>query len=150
MNEGCFCYNSGKLVEYDEPTKLMEREGSLFGQLVNEYWSHYHSAESHWSSQNFPVQIHIIPAWWKGVQLRSRIYRLNNVAWFERKGEVTEEITFLKSLNRDCLFFNKSLMLYYMLSLIAFYLDRTSAMLAQLDKYYTQVPHYIQSEKAVD
>ncbi|KAK8981611.1 hypothetical protein V6N11_028021 [Hibiscus sabdariffa] len=39
--------SDGKLVEYDEPTKLMEREGSLFGQLVKEYWSHYHSAESH-------------------------------------------------------------------------------------------------------
>ncbi|KAK9021794.1 hypothetical protein V6N11_011764 [Hibiscus sabdariffa] len=39
--------SDGKLVEYDEPAKLMEREGSLFGQLVKEYWSHYHSAESH-------------------------------------------------------------------------------------------------------
>ncbi|XP_022737848.1 ABC transporter C family member 10-like isoform X2 [Durio zibethinus] len=39
--------SDGKLVEYDEPTKLMEREGSLFGQLVKEYWSHYHSAEPH-------------------------------------------------------------------------------------------------------
>ncbi|GMJ06478.1 multidrug resistance-associated protein 14, ATP-binding cassette C10 [Hibiscus trionum] len=39
--------SDGKLVEYDEPTKLMQREGSLFGQLVKEYWSHYHSAESH-------------------------------------------------------------------------------------------------------
>ncbi|GMI99648.1 multidrug resistance-associated protein 14, ATP-binding cassette C10 [Hibiscus trionum] len=39
--------SDGKLVEYDEPTKLMERQGSLFGQLVKEYWSHYHSAESH-------------------------------------------------------------------------------------------------------
>ncbi|XWS37931.1 hypothetical protein CRYUN_Cryun19dG0087500 [Craigia yunnanensis] len=39
--------SDGKLVEYDEPTKLMERKGSLFGQLVKEYWSHYHSAESH-------------------------------------------------------------------------------------------------------
>ncbi|PRQ17504.1 putative xenobiotic-transporting ATPase [Rosa chinensis] len=29
----------GKLVEYDEPTKLMNNEGSLFGQLVKEYWS---------------------------------------------------------------------------------------------------------------
>ncbi|KAJ4705899.1 ABC transporter C family member 10-like [Melia azedarach] len=39
--------SDGKLVEYDEPMKLMEKEGSLFGLLVNEYWSHLHSAESH-------------------------------------------------------------------------------------------------------
>ncbi|PHU23197.1 ABC transporter C family member 10 [Capsicum chinense] len=39
--------SDGKLVEYDEPMKLMKKEGSLFGQLVKEYWSHYHSAESH-------------------------------------------------------------------------------------------------------
>ncbi|EOY23416.1 hypothetical protein QUC31_008251 [Theobroma cacao] len=39
--------SDGKLVEYDEPTKLMEREDSLFGQLVKEYWSHYQAAESH-------------------------------------------------------------------------------------------------------
>ncbi|KAI8029327.1 ABC transporter C family member 10 [Camellia lanceoleosa] len=39
--------SDGKLVEYDEPMKLMKTEGSLFGQLVKEYWSHYHSAESH-------------------------------------------------------------------------------------------------------
>ncbi|CAL5360160.1 unnamed protein product [Camellia sinensis] len=32
--------SDGQLVEYDEPTKLMSKEGSLFGQLVNEYWSH--------------------------------------------------------------------------------------------------------------
>jgi hypothetical protein len=25
-------------MEYDEPMKLMKREGSLFGQLVKEYW----------------------------------------------------------------------------------------------------------------
>ncbi|KAA8520907.1 hypothetical protein F0562_011580 [Nyssa sinensis] len=31
--------SDGKLVEYDEPTKLVQREGSLFGQLVKEYWS---------------------------------------------------------------------------------------------------------------
>ena len=30
----------GKLVEYDEPMKLIKEEGSLFGQLVKEYWSH--------------------------------------------------------------------------------------------------------------
>ncbi|XP_058206082.1 ABC transporter C family member 10 [Rhododendron vialii] len=39
--------SDGKLAEYDEPMALMKREGSLFGQLVKEYWSHYHSAESH-------------------------------------------------------------------------------------------------------
>ncbi len=40
----CF---SGKIVEYDEPMQLMKKEGSLFGQLVKEYWSHLQSAESH-------------------------------------------------------------------------------------------------------
>uniref|UniRef100_A0A5B6Z7L2 ABC-type xenobiotic transporter n=2 Tax=Davidia involucrata TaxID=16924 RepID=A0A5B6Z7L2_DAVIN len=39
--------SDGKLMEYDEPMKLIKKEGSLFGQLVKEYWSHYHSAESH-------------------------------------------------------------------------------------------------------
>ncbi|MED6196885.1 Multidrug resistance-associated protein 7 [Stylosanthes scabra] len=39
--------SDGKLVEYDEPMNLMKREGSLFGQLVKEYWSHFQSAESH-------------------------------------------------------------------------------------------------------
>ncbi|CAL5338960.1 unnamed protein product [Camellia sinensis] len=39
--------NDGKLVEYDEPLKLMKRENSLFGQLVKEYWSYYQFAESH-------------------------------------------------------------------------------------------------------
>ncbi|KAK9663650.1 hypothetical protein RND81_O265100 [Saponaria officinalis] len=39
--------SDGKLMEYDEPMKLMKTEGSLFGQLVKEYWSHIHSAESH-------------------------------------------------------------------------------------------------------
>ncbi|KAM3729895.1 hypothetical protein ACB098_12G045500 [Castanea mollissima] len=34
----------GKLVEYDEPTKLMKTEGSLFGQLVKEYWSNLQTA----------------------------------------------------------------------------------------------------------
>ncbi|XP_027171369.1 ABC transporter C family member 10-like [Coffea eugenioides] len=37
--------SEGKLVEYDEPMELMKREGSLFGKLVKEYWSHYGSAE---------------------------------------------------------------------------------------------------------
>ncbi|KAL5727201.1 Multidrug resistance-associated protein 7 [Ranunculus cassubicifolius] len=32
--------SDGMLVEYDEPIKLINREGSLFGQLVKEYWSH--------------------------------------------------------------------------------------------------------------
>ncbi|XP_074291639.1 ABC transporter C family member 10-like [Silene latifolia] len=39
--------SDGRLVEFDEPTKLMENQGSLFGQLVKEYWSHFQSAESH-------------------------------------------------------------------------------------------------------
>ncbi|KAH0658452.1 hypothetical protein KY289_027200 [Solanum tuberosum] len=39
--------SDGKLVEYDKPMKLMKNEGSLFGKLVKEYWSHYHSAKSH-------------------------------------------------------------------------------------------------------
>ncbi|PRQ60308.1 putative xenobiotic-transporting ATPase [Rosa chinensis] len=39
--------SDGKIVEYDEPMRLMKREGSLFGQLVREYWSHPQSAESH-------------------------------------------------------------------------------------------------------
>ncbi|CAA2996084.1 ABC transporter C family member 10-like [Olea europaea subsp. europaea] len=34
----------GKLVEYDQPKKLMERENSLFGQLLKEYWSNHPSA----------------------------------------------------------------------------------------------------------
>ncbi|KAK6925931.1 ABC transporter-like, ATP-binding domain [Dillenia turbinata] len=39
--------SDGKLVEYDKPMTLMSREGSLFGQLVKEYWSHSQSAELH-------------------------------------------------------------------------------------------------------
>lgn len=39
--------SEGKIAEYDEPMKLMKTEGSLFGQLVKEYWSQIHSAESH-------------------------------------------------------------------------------------------------------
>ncbi|RZC91251.1 hypothetical protein C5167_027311 [Papaver somniferum] len=38
--------SDGKIMEYDEPMKLMKMEGSLFGQLVKEYWSHIHSADS--------------------------------------------------------------------------------------------------------
>uniref|UniRef100_A0A162AAV0 ABC transmembrane type-1 domain-containing protein n=1 Tax=Daucus carota subsp. sativus TaxID=79200 RepID=A0A162AAV0_DAUCS len=37
----------GELVEFDEPMHLMKKEGSLFRRLVKEYWSQYHSAESH-------------------------------------------------------------------------------------------------------
>ncbi|XP_047316294.1 ABC transporter C family member 10-like [Impatiens glandulifera] len=39
--------SDGKVVEFDEPIKLMNNEDSLFGKLVKEYWSHYHSADSH-------------------------------------------------------------------------------------------------------
>ncbi|GMP70417.1 hypothetical protein CsSME_00029276 [Camellia sinensis var. sinensis] len=39
--------SDGKLVEFDEPMKLMKRENSLFGQLVKKYWSHYQSTELH-------------------------------------------------------------------------------------------------------
>ncbi|KAK4480717.1 hypothetical protein RD792_013799 [Penstemon davidsonii] len=35
--------SDGKLVEYDEPMKLMKREDSLFARLVQEYWSHSQS-----------------------------------------------------------------------------------------------------------
>ncbi|CAL9245809.1 unnamed protein product [Arabidopsis halleri] len=38
--------SDGRIVEYDEPMKLMKDENSLFGKLVKEYWSHYHSADS--------------------------------------------------------------------------------------------------------
>ncbi|KAG5152717.1 hypothetical protein JHK84_029189 [Glycine max] len=40
-------FSDWKLVEYDEPMNLIKREGSLFGKLVKEYWSHFQSAESH-------------------------------------------------------------------------------------------------------
>lgn len=36
--------SDGRIAEYDEPTTLIKREGSLFGQLVKEYWSHSPSA----------------------------------------------------------------------------------------------------------
>ncbi|KAI5443885.1 ABC transporter C family member 10 [Lathyrus oleraceus] len=36
--------SDGKLVEYDEPLKLINRERSLFGNLVKEYWSQFQSA----------------------------------------------------------------------------------------------------------
>ncbi|KAI5443883.1 Multidrug resistance-associated protein 7, variant 3 [Lathyrus oleraceus] len=39
--------SDGKLVEYDDPMNLMKREESLFRKLVQEYWSHFQSAESH-------------------------------------------------------------------------------------------------------
>jgi ATP-binding cassette subfamily C (CFTR/MRP) protein 2 len=38
---------TGKIVEYDEPLQLMNKEGSLFGQLVKEYWSHSASGNIH-------------------------------------------------------------------------------------------------------
>ncbi|KAL2922185.1 ABC transporter C family member 10, partial [Bienertia sinuspersici] len=53
--------SDGKLVEYDEPMKLMKKEGSLFGQLVKEYWSHIHSA----GNPNFASQ---------GVCFRSEVF----------------------------------------------------------------------------
>ncbi|KAI3792988.1 hypothetical protein L1987_35600 [Smallanthus sonchifolius] len=37
--------SDGKIVEYDEPMKLMRRDDSLFGQLVKEYWSYSQSTE---------------------------------------------------------------------------------------------------------
>ncbi|RZC91253.1 hypothetical protein C5167_027315 [Papaver somniferum] len=37
--------SDGKVIEYDEPMKLIKEEGSLFGQLVKDYWSHIHSAD---------------------------------------------------------------------------------------------------------
>ncbi|KAG1335150.1 ABC transporter C family member 10 [Cocos nucifera] len=37
--------SDGKLVEYDEPMKLMKTEGSLFRKLVKEYWSHAAGAD---------------------------------------------------------------------------------------------------------
>ncbi|XP_050230621.2 uncharacterized protein LOC126679597 [Mercurialis annua] len=39
--------SDGKLAEYDEPLKLMSKEGSLFGQLVKEYWSRTTNCSSH-------------------------------------------------------------------------------------------------------
>ncbi|GMN72357.1 hypothetical protein TIFTF001_053545 [Ficus carica] len=38
--------SDGKLVEYDEPSKLMNSEASLFGQLVKEYWARSGNAGS--------------------------------------------------------------------------------------------------------
>ncbi|PSS04228.1 ABC transporter C family member 10 like [Actinidia chinensis var. chinensis] len=39
--------SDGKLVEYDQPMKLMNKEGSLFGQLVKEYWTDSINANAH-------------------------------------------------------------------------------------------------------
>ncbi|KAK4803068.1 hypothetical protein SAY86_001271 [Trapa natans] len=39
--------SDGRLVEYDEPMKLMSREDSLFGQLCKEYWSRTANASSY-------------------------------------------------------------------------------------------------------
>ncbi|CAK9181517.1 unnamed protein product [Ilex paraguariensis] len=36
--------SDGRLVEYDKPMKLLNEEGSLFGQLVKEYWSRSRNA----------------------------------------------------------------------------------------------------------
>lgn len=41
---GCI---TGRLVEYDEPMKLINREDSLFGQLYKEYWSRTANASSY-------------------------------------------------------------------------------------------------------
>ncbi|GMN75188.1 hypothetical protein TIFTF001_056816 [Ficus carica] len=38
--------SDGKLVEYDEPSKLMNNKASLFGQLVKEYWARSGNAGS--------------------------------------------------------------------------------------------------------
>ncbi|KAJ0106295.1 hypothetical protein Patl1_17586 [Pistacia atlantica] len=38
--------SDGEIVEYDEPMKLLQREHSLFGQLVKEYWSHAANKDS--------------------------------------------------------------------------------------------------------
>ncbi|KAI3865604.1 hypothetical protein MKX03_036874 [Papaver bracteatum] len=38
--------SDGKIMEYDEPMKLMNTEESLFAKLVKEYWSHSHPAAS--------------------------------------------------------------------------------------------------------
>uniref|UniRef100_A0A3Q7HWH9 ABC-type xenobiotic transporter n=1 Tax=Solanum lycopersicum TaxID=4081 RepID=A0A3Q7HWH9_SOLLC len=43
--------SDGKLVEYDKPMKLMNKESSLFGQLVDEYWSHSQHVDIHMSNQ---------------------------------------------------------------------------------------------------
>ncbi|KAF8379647.1 hypothetical protein HHK36_029091 [Tetracentron sinense] len=39
--------SEGKLAEHGEPKKLMNKEGSLFGQLVKEYWSYTANAGIH-------------------------------------------------------------------------------------------------------
>ncbi|KAH9311568.1 hypothetical protein KI387_026603 [Taxus chinensis] len=39
--------SDGEMVECDKPLKLMEREESLFGKLVTEYWSHTSEALHH-------------------------------------------------------------------------------------------------------
>eukprot|EP00253_Pinus_taeda_P026999 PITA_26999 len=42
--------SDGEMVECDHPLKLMEREESLFGKLVAEYWSHTSNARLHATS----------------------------------------------------------------------------------------------------
>ncbi|XVF10473.1 hypothetical protein REPUB_Repub07fG0186100 [Reevesia pubescens] len=39
--------SDGKLIEYDEPSKLMNQDGTLFGQLVKEYWSRSSHADTY-------------------------------------------------------------------------------------------------------
>ncbi|KAF7151542.1 hypothetical protein RHSIM_Rhsim02G0240000 [Rhododendron simsii] len=39
--------SDGQVVEYDEPTKLMSKDDSLFGKLVKEYWSHSGNVSGH-------------------------------------------------------------------------------------------------------
>ncbi|XWS38269.1 hypothetical protein CRYUN_Cryun19dG0117000 [Craigia yunnanensis] len=39
--------SDGKLIEYDEPSKLMNKQGSLFGQLVKEYCSRSSHADTY-------------------------------------------------------------------------------------------------------
>ncbi|KAL3738259.1 hypothetical protein ACJRO7_019740 [Eucalyptus globulus] len=43
--------SDGRLVEYDEPMKLVGKEDSLFGQLYKEYWSRTSNASNY--SENF-------------------------------------------------------------------------------------------------
>ena len=33
---------AGKMIEYDQPTKLLENSSSLFARLVAEYWANTH------------------------------------------------------------------------------------------------------------
>lgn len=44
MKNGVFY--TGKVAEFDEPMKLMNKEESLFGKLVREYWSYAENAST--------------------------------------------------------------------------------------------------------